>query len=97
MLAQSSAGPSVGPAMRIFLRLAALAVAVVTVALWFFGGPNRGWTKTSVPVPEVDPVLGSYERWEKRFVPGVDFLAAGSWARRLSTATSPNESRMPGR
>ena len=63
--------------MRNLLRFVALAVALVTVALWFFGGPNRGWTKTSVPVPEVDPVLGSYERWEKRFVPGVDFLAAG--------------------
>ena len=63
--------------MRNLLRFVALAVALVTVALWFFGGPNRGWTKTSVPVPDVDPFLGSYDRWEKRFVPGVDFLAAG--------------------
>ena len=62
--------------MKTILRLAALAVALVTLAFWFFGGPNLGWTKTSVDRIELDPVTGLEGRFpEKRFVPGVDFLA----------------------
>ena len=64
--------------MRLALRLAALAVALVTLALWFFGGPNLGWTKTTVDRIEVDPVTGLEGRFpEKRLVAGVDFLAVG--------------------
>lgn len=63
--------------MRTFLRLAALAVALVGVVLWFFGGPNLGWTQTTVIREEPDPVTGLVGRFpEDRFVPGVDFLAA---------------------
>ena len=52
-----------------------LAVALVSLALWFFGGPNLGWTKTSVDRIEKDPVTDLEGRFpEKRFVPGVDFL-----------------------
>lgn len=51
---------------------------VVTLALWFFGGPNLGWTKTSVAVPYTDEITGiEAVRWEKRFLPGLDFLAGG--------------------
>jgi hypothetical protein len=64
--------------MRTKLRWAALVLVLVVVALWFFGGPNLGWTKNSVthmvkdPVTELEgPVI------EKRWVPGVDFLAGG--------------------
>lgn len=47
------------------------------VAFWFFGGPNRGWTKTSVRVEQLEEVTGLKKvTWEKRFVPGVDFLGA---------------------
>jgi hypothetical protein len=63
--------------MRTGLRVAALTVALVGAALWFFGGPNLGWTKTSVPEKFIDPVTEQEgQRWEKRFVPGVDFLGA---------------------
>ena len=63
--------------MRTVLRLGALALVVLSLALWFFGGPNLGWTKTSVPIPKTDPITQQqYQEWEKRFVPGVDFLGA---------------------
>ena len=64
--------------MRTALRLCALALALVCLALWFFGGPNWGWTKTSVAVPIHDPVTDMTGTvWHKRFVPGVDFLVEG--------------------
>lgn len=64
--------------MQTGLRLVALGVAVVTLALWFFGGPNPGWTKTSVAVPIKDEITGlEGVRWENHFLPGVDFLAGG--------------------
>jgi len=63
--------------MRTSLRLAALAVIVMSTALWFFAGPNLGWTKTSVPQLEKDKVTKQdYTKWERRFVPGIDFLGA---------------------
>jgi hypothetical protein len=63
--------------MRNILRFCALIIALVSAVFWFFGGPNLGWTKTSVPIQKFDPVTEqSYPQWEKRFVPGVDFLAA---------------------
>jgi hypothetical protein len=64
--------------MRTILRLAALFVTLVTLVLWLFGGPNTGFTKTSVQVKTVDPVTDQdIITWEKRFLPGVDFLGGG--------------------
>jgi hypothetical protein len=64
--------------MRSGIRLLAFLVALVTVVLWFFGGPNLGWTKTSVPIKTVEEATGlDVVVWEKRFLPGVDFLAGG--------------------
>ena len=64
--------------MRTALRWMALGVALATVGVWLFGGPNLGWTKTSVPVTKVEEVTGLDQTvWEKRFLPGVDFVAAG--------------------
>jgi hypothetical protein len=64
--------------MRTILRVAALFVALVTLVLWLFGGPNTGFTKTSVMVKTVDPVTDQdIVTWEKRFLPGVDFLGGG--------------------
>jgi len=57
------------------LRILALVLALAAAGTWLATGGNRGWTKTSVPVKTVDEVTGlegiSYER---RFVPGLDFL-----------------------
>ena len=61
--------------MRTILRITALGVALISLGIWFFGGPNLGWTKTTVDRIEKDPVTGLEGRFpEKRFVPGVDFL-----------------------
>ena len=64
--------------MKLFLRLAALAVALICLVFWLFGGPNLGWTKNSVTRWERDQVTGlDGPVLEPRFIPGVDFLAAG--------------------
>ena len=64
--------------MRTGLRIASLFLALVTVVLWLFGGPNLGWTKTSEMVKTVDAVTDQeIVTWERRFLPGVDFVAAG--------------------
>jgi len=61
---------------RVF-RLVALVVALAGVAFWLAGGAHRGWTRTSVAVRMQDEVTGLEAiRYERRFVPGVDFLAA---------------------
>jgi len=75
--------------MRTLLRIIAVAVGLVTLALWFFGGPNLGWTKPTVDGIEKDPVTGLEGRFpEKRFVPGVDFLAGGILASALLAGVS---------
>ncbi len=64
--------------MRTKLRVVALILAFVILAFWFFGGANLGWTKTSVPHRVRDPVTEiEVDVYVNRFVPGVDFLAAG--------------------
>ena len=76
-------------AMRIGLRLAALGVLVVTLGLWFFGGPNLGWTKTRVAVPVKDEITGlEGVRWENHFLPGMDFVGAGMAAAGVLVAVS---------
>jgi hypothetical protein len=63
--------------MAKILRIIALMLALAAAGTWLATGANRGWTKTSVPKKTVDEVTGieavSYER---RFVPGLDFLGA---------------------
>lgn len=63
--------------MPCVLRIIALAAALAALGAWSFTGANTGWTKTSVPVKAVDDVTGLESiTYEKRFVPGVDFLGA---------------------
>ena len=58
----------------IALSLLLLGAAVV---LWAATGAHRGWTKTTVPVRTVDEVTGLEGiTYQKRFVPGLDFLGA---------------------
>jgi len=64
--------------MRTALRLAALFVALVTLVLWLFGGPNMGRTVVSKTIRVSDPATGhETAAREPRFLPGLDFLAAG--------------------
>ena len=58
------------------IRTAALLLLLTAVIAWAGAGANRGWTKTSVPVKTMDEITGIEAiTYEKRFVPGVDFLA----------------------
>jgi hypothetical protein len=59
------------------LRIVALVLALTAAGTWLATGGNRGWTKTSVPVRTVDEITGlEAVNYERRFVPGVDFLGA---------------------
>ena len=47
------------------------------IVFWFGKGANCGWTKNQVPKKIVDEVTGiEGVTYVKKFVPGVDFLAA---------------------
>ena len=61
--------------MKRLFRILAGVIAVATVGLWLAAGAHRGWTKTSVPIKSVDEVTGLEGiTYERRFVPGLDFL-----------------------
>lgn len=63
---------------RTVVRLLALFVLSTCLSWWWFGGANPGWTKTYVTIPATDEITGiQYEVKQEKFVPGVDFLAAG--------------------
>jgi hypothetical protein len=65
--------------MRSALRITAAIVLLAAALWWWRAGAHTGWTKTSVQVWKYDEITGiSYPETEKRFVPGVDFLAAGT-------------------
>ena len=60
------------------LRFLAAILAVSAIVPWLAGGPNCGWTKTSVPKKTLDEVTGIEGIvYEEKFVPGVDFLGSG--------------------
>ena len=60
------------------LRVSALCVALGSGGFWILGGANRGWTKTTVTRWELDAVTGiNGPVTERKFVPGVEFLAGG--------------------
>lgn len=62
--------------MKTILRVVALVLFVGAIGYWAAAGANRGWTKTSVPKTVHDEVTGiDGVTYEKKFVPGVEFLA----------------------
>lgn len=75
--------------MPTLLRIASAAILAATLVWWVSAGAHTGWSKTSVANMKTDEVTGiDYPVWEKRFVPGVDFLAAGATLCVLVLATS---------
>ena len=65
--------------MKRILQLLAVLVLLAAGATWLATGTNRGWTKTSVAVKTLDPVTGIEGiSYEKKFLPGVDFLGAAA-------------------
>ena len=63
--------------MKKILQLLAVVMLLAAGTAWLATGANRGWTKTSVMVKTLDPVTGIEGiTYEKKFLPGVDFLGA---------------------
>ena len=63
---------------RTITRLLALFVLSTCLSWWWFSGADMGWTKTYVTIPATDEITGiQYEVKQEKFVPGVDFVAAG--------------------
>jgi hypothetical protein len=63
--------------MRKILQVLALLIVLAAAVTWAATGANRGWTKTSVPVKTLDQVTGIEGiTYQKKFLPGVDFLGA---------------------
>lgn len=64
--------------MKRAVKSLSVVLALAVIAWWLIAGAHRGWTKTSVPVKTLDEITGIEAiTYEKRFVPGVDFLGAG--------------------
>jgi hypothetical protein len=75
--------------MRRILQLLAVVLLLAAGTTWLATGANRGWTKTSVMVRTLDPVTGiDGITYEKKFLPGVDFLGASALAAGLLAGTS---------
>jgi hypothetical protein len=71
------------------LRAVAVILILAAVGMWFTTGANRGWTKTSVPVKRTDEVTGiTVDDYQKRFVPGLDFLGAALLGSGILAGTS---------
>ncbi len=53
-------------------------LVLAVVLAWVAAGCHQGWTMTQVAVMQVDPITEiEFPSWEKRFVPGYDFLFSG--------------------
>ena len=75
--------------MKRALRILAVALALAVIVTWAALGANRGWTKTSRTVKTLDEVTGIEGiTYEKKFLPGVDFLGAGLFAAIIVTGVS---------
>jgi hypothetical protein len=65
-------------AWRVLLRGAGVLLALFVFCFWAAKGYHRGWTQNQVPVKQIDPITEiEFVTYEKRFVPGLDYLAAG--------------------
>jgi len=65
--------------MNKILKVMALAVLLGAISTWLVTGANRGWTKTSIAIKTLDPVTEIEGiTYQKKFLPGVDFLGAAA-------------------
>ena len=63
--------------MKRILQVLAVLVLLAAGATWLATGATIGWTKTSVAVKTLDPVTEIEGiTYQKKFLPGVDFLGA---------------------
>ena len=65
--------------VRLALRVAALILLLGTIGFWTAKGAHTGWSQNQVPVKQTDEITGiEFVTYEDRYVPGVDFLGAGT-------------------
>ena len=75
--------------MKRVLRTVGILICLVGLAVWLAFGANRGWTKTSVQVKKVDPITEQeFVEWQKKFVPGAEFLVGSLFAGSLLAGIS---------
>jgi hypothetical protein len=75
--------------MKRILQLMAVLVLLAAGATWLATGANRGWTKTSVVVKTFDPVTEIEGiTYQKKFLPGLDFLGGSALLAGLLGGTS---------
>ena len=75
--------------MKRILQLMAVLVLLAAGATWLATGANRGWTKTSVVVKTLDPVTEIEGiSYQKKFLPGLDFLGGSALLAGLLGGTS---------
>lgn len=74
--ANESPPPPAGiAAWRILFRMLAGFFALFSFAYWAAAGWNRGWTKTQIPVKQLDEVTGiEFVTYKQHFAPGVELL-----------------------
>ena len=64
--------------MKKGLRVAAIAVCLLTLGVWLGTGAHTGWTRTEVTEMRVDPVTElEYPETTKQFVAGVEVAGGG--------------------
>jgi hypothetical protein len=79
MSAPAQHSPSKPQPVRLALRLAALILFLGTIGFWAAKGAHTGWSQNQVPVKQTDEITGiEFVTYEQRFVPGVEFLGAGT-------------------
>ena len=60
------------------LLVLTIVIDLAVIGIWLALGAHLGWSMTQVPVKKIDPVTEiEFTEYDHRFVPGVDFLAAG--------------------
>lgn len=74
----SATTPAGIAAWRVLFRMLAAFFALFCFAFWAAAGWNKGWTKTQIPVKQLDEVTGiEFVIYKDHFAPGVELLALG--------------------
>ena len=63
--------------MKKLLRILALLLVLAAAGFWLAAGANLGWTRNKIEKKTLDEITGIEGiTYEKKFVPGLDFLGA---------------------
>ncbi|CAM3130036.1 hypothetical protein [Rariglobus hedericola] len=72
---ESNSAPAGIAAWRILLRMLAGFFAMFSFAFWAAAGWNLGWTKTQIPMKQIDEVTGiEFVTYKDHFMPGVELF-----------------------